>query len=59
MLDALAAKVHWRERDGYLRFCYKLFRAPRPRISKEVTRLRLALESLLAQQTAALHSISP
>ena len=50
MLDALAAKIQWKEQDGYLRFCHKLSRAPRPRSSKEVTKLRLALESILKQQ---------
>jgi len=50
MLDALANQIRWRERDGYLRFCYKLFRAPRPRNSREVTRLRIALESMIQQQ---------
>jgi hypothetical protein len=24
MIDALAAQVEWREKDGYLRFCRKL-----------------------------------
>jgi hypothetical protein len=37
MVDALAARVQWKEIDGYLRFCHKLLKAPRPRNSKEVT----------------------
>ena len=48
MLDALAARVTWREKDGYLRFCHKVIKAPRPRNSREVTTLRLALESLIS-----------
>ncbi len=56
MLNALAAKVNWRSPDGYIRFCYKLLRAPRPRNSKEVTRLRLALESLRKQRPLATRS---
>ena len=50
MLDTLAGQVRWREKDGYLRFCYKVIKAPRPRNSREVTTLRLALESLRSQQ---------
>ena len=50
MLDALAARIQWRERDGYLRFCHKLIKSPRPRNSKEVTTLRLAMESIIRQQ---------
>ncbi|HWO42636.1 MAG TPA: hypothetical protein VNO43_12620 [Candidatus Eisenbacteria bacterium] len=50
LLDTLAGQIQWRQPDGYVRFCYKLFRAPRPRNSKEVTRLRIALQSILAQQ---------
>jgi hypothetical protein len=50
MLDSLANQVAWRSPDGYLRLCYKLFKASRPRNSREVTRLRLTLESMLAQQ---------
>jgi len=49
MLDAEAAKVHWHSLDGYKRFCWKLLKSPRPRNSKEVTKLRLALESLISQ----------
>jgi len=51
MLDALAARICWREQDGYIRFCRKLIKAPRPRNSREVTTLRLAMESILNQQT--------
>jgi hypothetical protein len=50
MLDTLASQVRWREKDGYLRFCYKVIKAPRPRNSREVTTFRLALESLRSQQ---------
>jgi hypothetical protein len=50
MLDTLAGQVRWCEKDGYLRFCYKVIKAPRPRNSREVTTLRLALESLRSQQ---------
>ena len=50
MLDTLASQVDWREQDCYLRFCHKILRAPRPRNSREITKLRLALESLLIQQ---------
>jgi len=49
MLDTLAAKVRWHTPDGYKRFCWKLLRAPRPRNSTEVTKLRLALESMAAR----------
>ena len=51
MLDTLAAQVSWREKDGYLRFCHKVIKAPRPRNSREVTTLRLALESMLHHQS--------
>jgi len=50
MLDTLAAQVAWREKDGYFRFCHKVIKASRPRNSREVTTLRLALESLINQQ---------
>jgi hypothetical protein len=50
MLDVLAAQVRWREQDGYLRFCYKTIKAPAPRNGREVTTLRLALQSLIKQQ---------
>lgn len=50
MLDALAAKIQWREQDGYLRFCHKVIKAPRPLNFRQVTTLRLALESLISQQ---------
>ena len=48
MLDILASQIHWREQDGYLRFCHKILRAPRN--SREVTKLRLALQSMISQQ---------
>jgi hypothetical protein len=51
MLDALAARIRWNETDGYLRFCFKLLNSQRPRNSREVTKLRLAMESILEQQT--------
>ena len=51
MLDTLASQIHWRVQDGYLRFCYKILLAPRPRNSREVTKLRLALQSMISQQT--------
>lgn len=50
MVDALAAQIRWRETDGYLRFCHKIIKAPRPRNSKEITTLRLALQSMIDQQ---------
>lgn len=50
ILDALADQVHWREADGYLRFCHKTIKAPAPRNHREVTTLLLALRSLLKQQ---------
>mgnify|MGYP003393906337 FL=1 len=53
MVDALAAQVVWRQHDGYLRFCYKVIKAPRPRNSREVTTLKLALQSLLDQKSPA------
>ena len=51
MLDTLAGQVAWRERDGYLRFCYKVIKAPRQRNPREVTTLRVALRSILGQQS--------
>jgi hypothetical protein len=39
-----------KEKDGFLRFCHKIIKASRPRNSREVTTLRLALESILDQQ---------
>jgi hypothetical protein len=50
MLDALAVRISWREKDGYLRFCHKVIKAPRPRNSREVTTLRLALESMVSRE---------
>jgi len=51
MLDSLANQVNWREPDGYLRLCWKLVKAPHPGNSEEVTKLRLALSSLVSQQS--------
>lgn len=51
MLEDLAAHVTWREADGYLRFCHKTIKAPAPRNHREVTTLRLALQSMLRQQS--------
>ena len=50
MVDSIASKIRWRERDGYLRFCHKVIKVPRPRNAREVTTLRIALESILHQQ---------
>ena len=58
MLSALAAQVTWREHDGYLRFCHKQIHAPAPRNQREVTKLRLALQSLIAQQPCSVPSPS-
>ena len=52
-LAALAAQYRWREADGYLRFCYKTIKAAAPRNHREVTTLRLALQSLIRQQRAS------
>lgn len=52
MLDRFAAQIQWREL-GYLRFCHRVIKCPRPHNSRQVTTLRVALESLLAQQHAA------
>jgi hypothetical protein len=49
MLDTLAAQVIWHTMNGYKWFCWKLLKSPRPRNSREVTKLRLALESLIRQ----------
>jgi hypothetical protein len=35
MVDALAARVAWKEKDGYLRFCHKLLKAPRRGIQEK------------------------
>jgi hypothetical protein len=62
MLDVLASGIRWNTLDGYLRFCYKLLKCPRPRNSKEVTKLRLALQSILDQQRkkeASQHAVAP
>lgn len=53
MVDALAAKIKWRESDGYLRFCHKILKSPRPRNSREVTTLKAALQSIIDQQAPA------
>ena len=53
MLDAEATKVRWHTPNGYKRFCWKLLKSPRPRNSKEVTKLRLALESMIRQNSAS------
>jgi hypothetical protein len=50
MLDSLAIQIRWNETDGYRRLCCKLLKCPRPRNSKEVTKLRLVLESIIEQQ---------
>jgi hypothetical protein len=50
MVDAIAAQISWHEQDGYTHFCRKFLKSPRPRNSREVTKLRLALESILEQQ---------
>ena len=52
MLDALAGQIHWREKDGYLRFCHKLINGPRPLNQRQVTTLRAALQSILSQQNS-------
>jgi hypothetical protein len=49
MLDTLAAQVRWHTPNGYKWFCWKLLKSPRPRNSREVTKLRLALQSLIRQ----------
>lgn len=53
MLDSLASQIRWRSPDGYQLFTAKLLKARRPRNSKEVTKLRLALESMIAQEMDA------
>jgi len=50
MLDTLAARIHWRSEDGYLLFCYKTIKSPRPRNNREVTKIRAALMSMIEQQ---------
>ena len=50
MLTLLADQVQWREPDGYLRFCHTTIKAPAARNAREVTTLRLALQSLITQQ---------
>jgi hypothetical protein len=52
VVDALADKVTWHEQDGYLRFCHRTIKAPRPRNSREVTTFKLALQSLINQQSS-------
>ena len=51
-IHSARARISWREKDGYQRFCHKVIKAPRPRNSREVTTLRLALESLTEQPVA-------
>lgn len=53
MLDAVAAKIRWRAPDGYKALCLKLIGSPVPRNAREVTKLRLALQSILDQQLKA------
>ena len=48
-LDKLADQIKWKESDSYLRFCHRVIKAPRPRNQREITTLRLALESMIAQ----------
>lgn len=52
MLDSMAARVRWNEPDGYLRFCVKQIKCTRPMNNRQVTKLRCALLSLIAQQNA-------
>lgn len=53
MLDTLAAKILWRDLYGYKALCFKLLGSERPRNSREVTKLRLTLQSILNQQRKA------
>lgn len=53
MLDTLAAKILWRSPDGYKSLCLKLTGSERPRNAREVTKLRLSLQSILDQQLRA------
>lgn len=53
MIDALAAKIHWHTPDGFARFCRKVIFVPRPVTTKHITRMRLALQSLIDQQAKA------
>lgn len=52
MLDTLAAKIDWNDTDGYLRLCNKLIGAPRPRNGREITNVKLVLNSILSRQPA-------
>jgi hypothetical protein len=52
MLDTLAARVKWRETDGYPGFCHKLIKSPRALNFRHATNLRLALQSIIGQQVA-------
>ena len=54
-LHKLGSRVHWRTPDSYLRLCHKLFKSPRPRNNREVTRLRLTLESLHPERSLTSH----
>lgn len=51
MLDALAARVVWKEPDGYVRFTIQQIKCTRPMNNRHVTKLRCALLSILKQQT--------
>lgn len=53
MLDTLASKIFWRAPDGFKALCLKLIGSERPRNSREVTKLRLVLQSILDQQLKA------
>lgn len=59
MLDALAAKVSWRAPDGYKALCLKLIGSLIPRNPREVTKLRLVLQSILDQQIKTSRSKPP
>ena len=50
LIDDLASKVQWREDDGFARLCHKQIKAAYPRNNREVTKIRLALQSLIRQQ---------
>ncbi|MGE0680006.1 MAG: hypothetical protein AB7P69_03710 [Candidatus Binatia bacterium] len=58
MIKKMAAHIHWREPDGFLRLCHKLIKSSFPRNHREVTTMRLALQSLLQQQSVgARHAV--
>jgi len=50
MLDALAARIKWSAQDGYLLFKRKLIKCDAPLNNRQVTKLRLALTSMISQQ---------